>query len=199
VTQQNAVLLAFHVDYWNQLGWPDRFSQARFSERQRAVAGRTGANAIYTPQVLLDGKDFRTIDRAAFKARLGSINRESARAAIRAQVSRGSGEVHVAGEVDVPDVRDRPNAEVWVAAFENGLSSQVQRGENAGRQLHHDFVVRGFAGPSTVDPSGHVAIDQRFRIGSDWDSRKMGIVVFVQRRDDGLILQSVATESACSF
>src|SRR3954462_13042430 len=52
------VVLAFHVDYLGRLGWPDRFAQARFSDRQRAVNSRVGARVIYTPQLMLNGKDY---------------------------------------------------------------------------------------------------------------------------------------------
>ena len=59
VSPDVADLLAFHVDYWNQLGWPDRFSRATFSDRQRDVATRASRGVIYTPQLLVDGRDFR--------------------------------------------------------------------------------------------------------------------------------------------
>src|SRR3569832_1871687 len=55
------VPLAFHVDYWDRLGWRDPFAQAAFSQRQRARNNGTGW--VYTPQVMLDGKDYRTRQR----------------------------------------------------------------------------------------------------------------------------------------
>src|SRR5215218_3837153 len=53
------VVLAFHVDYWDRLGWPDRFAQTRFTERQRAINDRNRSRVIYTPQLVLNGKDYR--------------------------------------------------------------------------------------------------------------------------------------------
>src|SRR2546430_2171499 len=53
------VVLAFHVDYWDYIGWRDSFAQARFSERQRLANARNAARVVYTPQLMLNGKDFR--------------------------------------------------------------------------------------------------------------------------------------------
>ena len=82
-----AVLLAFHVDYWNRLGWPDRFSQARFSQRQNDVAERNRSRQVYTPQLLLDGRNLRAgtlpDDLTAGSDR---STRNTARAVIRAGI-----------------------------------------------------------------------------------------------------------------
>lgn len=197
VTSRNAVTLAFHVDYWNDLGWLDRFSQAQFSQRQRVVAARAETGVIYTPQVLLDGKAFRPTNRAELQAKLASINRETSRADIQARLQVTGDDVHLIGQVVVPDARDRGDAEVWVAAFENGLATQVQRGENAGRELHHDFVVRYLAGPTPIGTDGRVHLNQHLRLGSDWDLHRTGIAVFVQRRTDGQVLQATTAAAAC--
>src|SRR5262249_43250176 len=53
------IALAFHVDYWNYIGWIDPYAQARFSERQRQQATRRGASFVFTPQLLLNGNDYR--------------------------------------------------------------------------------------------------------------------------------------------
>ena len=87
VTSQNAVLLAFHVDYWNQLGWPDRFSESRYSQRQREVASRASKGVVYTPQILLDGRDLRlNYSIEQLRSTLDAINQEPGQARIDAQV-----------------------------------------------------------------------------------------------------------------
>src|SRR5688572_5754805 len=53
------VVLAFHVDYWDRLGWPDRFAQPRFTERQRLINSRNRSRVMYTPQLVLNGRDYR--------------------------------------------------------------------------------------------------------------------------------------------
>jgi hypothetical protein len=95
-TMSKVIPLAFHVDYWNQLGWFDRFSQPRFSERQRQIAERNRMHVIYTPQFVLDGRDWRRDNRTdALDAALTSINAQPARATIQAEVSSGSGGLRV--------------------------------------------------------------------------------------------------------
>ena len=59
-TPDRVIPLAFHVDYWDQLGWPDRMAKAQFSARQRMQAARHRAKVIYTPQLLLNGADYRS-------------------------------------------------------------------------------------------------------------------------------------------
>jgi hypothetical protein len=192
------VPLAFHVDYWNELGWVDRFSHPRYSARQRASADRRGANVIYTPQILLNGRDWRPRDRdAALPAELGALNGQPATTAIRASISREAGALRVRGELVVGNAADRPVAQAWVALFENGLASEVRNGENAGRRLEHDFVVRDLIGPLDVPATGTLALDVTLAARADSRPERTGAAVFVQRRDTGDILQAVAADAHC--
>jgi hypothetical protein len=197
-TAREVVPLAFHVDYWNQLGWPDRFSQPRFSDRQRGVAARTRSEVIYTPQLVLDGRDLRGGDRTeTFDTRLKSINRSPARAAIRAQVRRESAVLRISAEARLVNAAGSPDPQLWVAAFENGLSSRVTAGENGGKMLYHDYVVRELAGPFAVAPNGEAHVELEIRAGPDWNPERTGLAVFVQDRKSGEILQAVSLQPAC--
>ena len=198
ITPAQAVLLAFHVDYWNELGWPDRFSQPGFGQRQRAMAARSGAGVVYTPQIVLDGRDLRAGTRPEdLTTTVASINAEKPGATIRVDVTTEPEALHVSGQVDLLDIRAGTNPQTWLAVFENGLSSQVRAGENAGKVLHHDFVVRDLAGPFPFDARGHGQIDQTVRLGKDWDRQRIGVAIFVQRRDTGDILQASALPMLC--
>lgn len=198
VTADNAVLLAFHVDYWNQLGWPDRFSQARFSDRQRAIAARSRSGVIYTPQIVLDGRDLRAGTRPEdLSTVFRSINAQPARATIHADFERDAGSLRVTGDVQVLDVGARPESQVWLAIYESGLSSKVTAGENNGKSLSHDFVVRELAGPFTVGAGGSGHIDQSLHWASDWNVERTGVAIFVQRRDNGEIVQAAALPRVC--
>lgn len=198
ITPDNAVLLAFHVDYWNQLGWPDRFSQPAFSQRQRAIAARSQSGVIYTPELVLDGRDLRAGARPEdLEARLRSINAEKAGATIRAEIAREPAMLRVTAEIGVLDVRSRADAEVWLATFESGLSSQVTAGENAGKALYHDFVVREFAGPFPVGDDGRTHIDHRMRQAADWIPQRTGLAILIQRRNNGEIVQAAALSRLC--
>jgi hypothetical protein len=198
VSGNKAVLLAFHVDYWDQLGWPDRFSQPGFSARQREVAARASSGVVYTPQVVFDGRALRQVySLDALDRRLDAINAERGQAAIRAEVATAAGMVKVGGEVRLTDAAVRQDAEVWVALFEQGLSSRVTRGENAGKLLYHDFVVRELSGPFPIGSDGRARIDRTVNLRPDWSASHIGLAIFVQHRSDGRTLQAVSSYPVC--
>ena len=174
ISPQTAVLLAFHVDYWNRLGWPDRFSQPAFSERQRAVTSRNHLGAIYTPQIVLDGRDFRWICRPdKLFERLRKINLEAGHAKIDAERDAPSGGKSTSMVTSSSVAQElQEQAETWIAVFENGLSSRVTAGENAGRLLYHDFVVRELYGPFKATADLHTRLDQRIRLDVDWHTER---------------------------
>ena len=127
--------LAFHVDYWNDIGWVDPYSQARFSDRQRQYSRRRGVGFVVTPQFLLDGQPYqRPLIFNDLNGKTQAINRTSPRAAIRISESRlpSSISAQIDARVAEPAMRD---AELFVAVFENNLQSAVTSGENAGIQL----------------------------------------------------------------
>jgi hypothetical protein len=198
VSPDTAVLLAFHVDYWNGLGWPDRFSKAAFSARQREVAAYASNGAVFTPQVVLDGRGLGVAySLDSLTHRLAQINREPAPASISADVTAVGKELRVNGEVQVADPSARRDARVWIAVFEQGLSSKVKAGENAGQTLQHDFVVRELAGPLAVGADGRARIDQVIGIRPDWSAAQTGLAIFVQRRADGITLQATSRYPIC--
>ena len=198
ISPENAVLLAFHVDYWNQLGWPDRFSRAAFSDRQRDVAARASHGVTYTPQLVVDGRDLRqgySVDQ--LRARLAAINQEKGQAKIRADIHSGANEVRIRGQVEVYGASVGEGVRTWIASFENGLSSRVTAGENAGKRLNHDHVVRELAGPFSIGPDGRIPLDYRIKLPSDWNLERTGIAIFVERSDTGQVLEAAARYPLC--
>lgn len=161
------VPLAFHVDYWDRLGWRDPFAQAAFSQRQRARNSETGW--IYTPQVMLDGKDFRAWQR-------GLPPRSTAPASVRLALTltQTANRMEVQADSCFDDPVSEHDAQLYLALTENRLSSDVTAGENARRVLHHDHVVRQLAGP--FDP--HHA-RQRFSLQPRWKAADLGVTAFV--------------------
>ena len=176
------VVLAFHVDYWDKLGWVDRFGQARFSERQQLVNRRNGARFVYTPQLVLNGKDYRRSDD--FARRLAEIARVSAKAAIRLASKPAGDRLTVTGAWSGADA---PHAQGWLALYENHLSTEVKAGENRNKRLHHDFVVRDIAGPFASGPLSHA-----FMLDASWKRPHLGVASFVQDARSGDVLQALA-------
>ncbi len=130
------VAQAFHVGYWDYIGWVDRFATTANTARQRDVAQRNQLNSIYTPQLVRDGYDWPNW-------RQSRTTPAAAPAAASITVQR------VAGQSDQFTARVTPNdaGALWSAYWtvtENGHASRVKAGENRGEFLQHDFVVRQY-------------------------------------------------------
>ena len=135
--------LAFHVDYWDYIGWKDKFSKAEYSNRQRKIAAFGGAGFVYTPQFVMNGRDFKGSDGL----RLNSMIETSQKLASRANLSldavtQANGEITLKTSAQAVKPSDAKNADIYVALYENKLVSFVKAGENSGSELKHDYVVR---------------------------------------------------------
>lgn len=134
-TEPEVVALAFHVDYWDRLGWKDRFGSAANTRRQGEQQAVSGARFSYTPQVILNG-----IDRPDWpRAEVGAAARPAAPVSV---VLTQDGDRVTASVLPQPGTPQRLAA-YW-AVTEQGHASQVKAGENDGSTLHHDFVVRAY-------------------------------------------------------
>ena len=126
---QDFVPIAFHVDYWDRLGWKDRFAQPQWTQRQRAYANQWGNSSVYTPGFVLDGREWQSWSgKLSFPTRenagllTAAVNGNLVTMTFQAAGKFAGGSAHVA----------------WLGF---NLSSKVDAGENAGRSLRHDFVV----------------------------------------------------------
>lgn len=128
---------------WAGLGWPDPYAQARFSTRQRDANHRNGARFVYTPQLLLEGADYRRgVFRDDIGDRIAALSQQKPGAHIRLTLTPAAEGAHLRADIAVPESASRNNAAIYIALYENTLASQVKAGENRGKQLLHDFVVR---------------------------------------------------------
>jgi hypothetical protein len=125
--------VAFHVDYWNYLGWKDRWSDAAFTERQRTYARLWHSENIYTPEFVLDGQEWRN-----WIAGKNGPAAEGAHAGILTVVSTDTN--NWTANFAPEKMADAPY-EIHAALLAGGIFSDVKAGENAGRRLNHDFVV----------------------------------------------------------
>lgn len=191
---QAALPLAYHVDYWNSLGWPDRFASPDHAVRQRRVAERQRSSVVYTPQFVLDGRNVRPGDvESDFASRARQAGADRPRAWIRVSDVRAErAGVRVIALVQAERTGARSGAAVRVVLFQNGLVSDVKAGENGGRRLAHDFVVRGVAGPFVPDGEGRVALDVLLPLPPEFVAAKSGVAVHVEDAADGTTWQAVA-------
>ena len=126
------VPVAFHVDYWDRLGWKDPFASAEWTKRQRLYAANWNADSVYTPAFVLNGREWQN-------ASVPVINDGGTPGVLKATV-RSDHTVVINFEPGNGSARD---FDVYLArlGFGFGISANVRAGENNGRRLLHDFVV----------------------------------------------------------
>lgn len=181
------VVQAFHVGYWDYIGWVDRFAAPSYTNRQRDVAAKNNLRSIYTPQAVLNGKDWPNWGSRPTAS-------EPARASI-ALMQSGSDQF----EASVTPVAGLQNAASWSAYWtitEHGHNSKVAAGENAGEFLKHDFVVRQYtqAGEYKTSDAQSQKLTFRSIAPTPGHQRQVNLVVFDTKT--GKTLQAVSLQCA---
>ena len=177
------VPVAFHVDYWDNLGWRDPFGASDHSERQRAYAAEWKSPSVYTPSFVLDGKEWR-----------GWFNRDelppaSKQPAGTLTASSDDGKRWllrfdpVAGHSSIFDFH--------AALLGFDLSSEIKAGENRGRKLQHDFVVLTFTKATPKRNGESFQAELSLISGSRILPKRLAVAVWVTRHDDWQPLQAV--------
>ena len=134
--QPGILPLAFHVNYWDRLGWQDRFATPATTDRQHKVRAVLNGQNVYTPQVVLNGQDHRSWHGEKPSA-LGHAKQTSNATAPTLKLTREGGQVTAV----VGAFAGTPSLAGYWAVLQDGLVSKVTRGENAGETLTHDHVV----------------------------------------------------------
>ena len=148
------IALAYHVDYWDYLGWKDAFAQPAFTQRQSSLAANGGASGVYTPQIFVNGKDDRSWIGGA--ARLASTGRATVKFNVTSNWKGESASLTLGVTGKVTETAS--GLRLRYAVTENGLINAVKAGENRGVTLRHDAVVRA-AGALPLDASGAFALN----------------------------------------
>lgn len=183
--------LAFHVDYWDYIGWKDKFSKASYSDRQRKIAAFSGAGFVYTPQFVMNGRDFKGSDLSRFNDYVAANQKFASKANLRLDaLTQDNGEMIVKASANTTTLVDYKNTDIFVAIYQNKLSNKINAGENNGRELAHDYVVREFFGAYQMNNLNQFS--QRFKLDAVWQTRDAGAVIFMQDATNGKILQSLA-------
>ncbi|MCC6321279.1 MAG: DUF1223 domain-containing protein [Phycisphaerales bacterium] len=175
--------LAFHVDYWDRLGWKDRFASPANSERQRQYAKAFDTATVYTPQAIVNGEiGFVGSDKTKALGQIAEAQSRPASLTLSATHAAMKPGETLKVECVLKSMGDQaiPAGLVLCAAIvENGLSTAVNRGENNGRTLKHDRVVRAFASVSH-DARAAAPAALELKPPQDLDPARMSVVVFAQ-------------------
>jgi hypothetical protein len=177
LTGVEVIALGQHVDYWNRLGWKDPFSSAAFTERQRVYAQGFGEGS-YTPQAVVNGTyEFVGSRREELTEKILRAAKAPRATVGLTRAANGTLAVRVA---DLP--AGTKAADVLLTITERGLSTQVGRGENSGRLLHHASVVRTLRPLGAVAANGTFTATAPLNLESAWKAHNLRAVVLVQER-----------------
>ena len=187
----NIIILEEHVDYWDRLGWKEPFSSEAATARQNDYGTAFGDIQIYTPQMVVDGRAqfIGSSDADALRA----IHAASQIAKPAVQLSWAAGD-NLAIHIDPQAAGEQRDGEqVFLVIAENMLHSDVRRGENAGRALEHNGVVRQLVPVAIIDSaaagfSSTVAVPA----AREWNRANLGAVVFIQERHSRRVVAAAA-------
>jgi hypothetical protein len=183
---KGVIPLAYHVDYWNHLGWSDSFSSRMFSQRQSDYARAMNLDGDYTPQMVIGGamqcvgSDRGSIAQAIAAARRASnLGRISLHAI---PSSSGPHKLQVRVIAQISDAPGTPPPVVMLAIFENGLVTRIGGGENGGRQITYDYTVRKLLPAFQLDAAPGTSVEKELSMDLDpsWSLDRLGIAAFIQ-------------------
>jgi hypothetical protein len=182
--------LAFHVTYWDQYGWHDRFDDNRYTERQRDYQLRF-KNSIYTPQSVIDGR-YETVGNNR-PAVLGLIQRAAADPKpVSVDLAVSGGSVAVSAHAG-----SKTSGKVFLAITQDGLSTEVKAGENRSKTLHHDAVVRSLENLGKLKDGGF-SRTVSLKMKNDWVRDKLHAIVLVEDNEDHILGAAMTMLSSAS-
>jgi hypothetical protein len=179
-------VLAFHVDYWDYIGWKDRFAKHEFSERQSEYGEKFNLGSIYTPQMIVNGEtQFVGADSEAAEDAIKDALKTNSQYGISMDVSRVNPQQL---SINYSLTSNPVNAVIHFALVEKNLSSDVKRGENSGRKLEHDNVVREFNTSTAKEKSERI-----LKIDKDININNSTLIAYIQDRDSFKIVGAASS------
>jgi len=176
ITCGKAVPLALHVDYWDYIGWKDQFAQKYFTKRQYQYRKMNHSASVYTPQIMFNGADVRRVTLSNSLIELRSKN-----VAVEFNVEAetlNNNRLKLAIDFDRIDPVAKNNKVIVVLA-ENNLVGNIESGENVGRTLKHNHVVRVWKNLGQIRPKFALELG----IKSTWNKDNLEVVVIVETAD----------------
>jgi hypothetical protein len=170
------VPVAWHVNYWDRLGWPDKFADKAYTDRQYAYAEQWNARSVYTPGLVRGGDEWRIRDG-------GMTERGSARGGVL-NVSVTGETVSVSFDTASMGTKD---LRVNVARRGGGIASNVRSGENRGKKLEHEFLVLGWSQQPIRSGKALLPLPEK---DATVNAPRQAIAVWISRADDPTPLQA---------
>jgi hypothetical protein len=140
--RKDVIALSEHVDYWNYIGWVDRFASEQTTRRQKAYMHSLGAAYVYTPQMVINGASHVVgSDKAAVVHAIEAAREKPGPHLAVSMTTEANGRVHLS----IPAGQFSEPASILLVAFDRQHETDVTAGENTGRSIVNYHVVRGFA------------------------------------------------------
>lgn len=182
-------ILAFHVDYWNRLGWKDQFSSAEYSQRQNQYARWLKSSSVYTPQVIVNG-------RTEFVGSEESKLRNAIKTGLEKPALSELTLSNVKVENDKANLKysvgaSADNAVLLLALIEKNATTKVERGENGGRTLSHVQIVSQLRNVQLKNGNSGI---ENIALPHDFDPKRYELIGFVQNTVNGEITGAARAE-----
>lgn len=176
IDSDQAVPLALHVDYWDYIGWKDQFAQKYFTKRQYQYKKAKHSSSVYTPQIIFNGKDVR---RVTLSNSLAESQNKSVAVSFNVEaVTVDDSRLKIAIDFDRIDPIAQ-DSRVIVVVAENNLVGHINSGENAGRSLKHQHVVRVWKNMGRLRQKHALEL----AIDPAWNRDNLEVVVIVETTD----------------
>jgi hypothetical protein len=190
-SDKNVLVLSYHVDYWDKLGWKDIFSNASFTERQEYYSNIFHLNSIYTPQAVVNGKkEFIGSNKNKLISSIDEQLSEKPTTSIKLKaVVDTPGKIAVSYSVDGNNSKD---AKLILLLVQKMATNKINRGENEGRTLHHVNIVREISSLSATAKERSITFD----LPSELKKEDIFVAGFIQDNKSGKIkaIQSSSIE-----
>ena len=184
-------ILAYHVDYWNRLGWKDVFSNAEYSKRQNDYANYLNLQSVYTPQIVVNGKtEFVGSQEGTLRSAIHNSLQKSAAVQLNINYTKP---VNSSGEIKYAVKGNSSNSVLLIAFVQKKATTKVERGENGGQTLSHVQIVRKLQSINMSDKEGKTIMS--YPMG--FDPSTWEIIGLVQNIKNGEI--TGATKASQNF
>jgi len=179
-TDKNIYFLAYHVDYWNRLGWKDQFSSNEFTVRQQQYQNWLNLYVMYTPQFIINGTtEFAGYNEATLSKKISDALaiQQTSNLALNIRSEKDSVAIHFKTNLL------EQNTNLFIATIQKEAISKVARGENKGNTLHNVQIVRQLKSFVLNEKEGNIVIEKPANFNTkDWES-----IGFIQNTSNGKI------------
>jgi len=181
VKDRPVYILAYHVDYWNHLGWKDAFSSADYSKRQQDYASYLHLQSVYTPQIVVNGRmEFVGSEEATLRSAItGNLKNAQGTSLSLGIAAADKNQATIKYAIDKAD----KNTALYIAVVQKNAQTKVERGENQGHTLSHVQIVRKLQKVALNGDAG----DAKVGLPTDFDKQNWEIIGFLQNTQSGVV------------